>query len=54
MLYTITLYFLNFLYYILFNIWWKLCVGDKGAPGYEGLTGTDGEKVSIKNQISTK
>lgn len=36
------------MYYIWCNIWWKLFVGDKGAPGYEGLAGIDGEKVSIK------
>lgn len=25
-----------------------MCVGDKGAPGFEGLVGVDGDKVSIK------
>lgn len=25
---------------------WKLCAGDKGAPGYSGLAGEDGDKVS--------
>lgn len=24
----------------------KLCAGDKGAPGYSGLAGEDGDKVS--------
>jgi len=24
----------------------KLCAGDKGAPGYSGLAGEDGNKVS--------
>lgn len=27
----------------------KLYLGDKGAPGYSGLAGEDGEKVSTKN-----
>lgn len=27
----------------------KLHLGDKGAPGYSGLAGEDGEKVSLNN-----